>query len=372
MRVLHVISDQNIGGAGILLSTLLKTFDKECVQSFVALPHKSLLYERLSPFVEQSFFLKHPCDRISVASVRELKHIIAESGADIVHTNAALSARIAGKLCGRAVVHTRHCCFEPQGIWKSKMIRSLGGRWNRFFSDRVIATADAAVGNLLELGIPIDQIKVILNGSLPIREVSDAELEVYRKKWGIEEEDFTVGICARLEACKGQDIFLRAAKRVINALPSVRFRFLVVGCGSWEHTLKEQAKALGISDSVCFTGFVEDMAPVYRLLRVNVNCSVGTETSCLALSEGMSASLPMVVSDYGGNAAMIGESKAGILFAPKDDIALANAIIRLSLDQELEQEMKRAAKERYEQNYTAVQMTEQTTAVYEELLNCRF
>ena len=114
------------------------------------------------------------------------------------------------------------------------------------------------------------------------------------------------------------------------------------------------------------------MAPVYRLLRVNVNCSVGTETSCLALSEGMSASLPMVVSDYGGNAAMIGESKAGILFAPKDDIALANAIIRLSLDQELEQEMKRAAKERYEQNYTAVQMTEQTTAVYEELLNCRF
>ena len=371
MRILHVISDTNIGGAGILLTTLLQNFDRERVQSVVALPYQSVLYERIKPFAEQSFVLKHPCDRISLASIRELKKIIVQSGADIVHTNSALSARIAGRLCGRAVIHTRHCCFEPQGIWRYKMIRNLGGKWNRLLSDRVIATADAAMQNLLEFGIPRDQIKVILNGSLPIRAVSNAELEGYRKEWGIQTGDFTVGICARLEACKGQDIFLRAAKRVIDALPSVPFRFLVVGTGSWERCLKEQAKALGIADSVCFTGFVEDMAPVYRLLRVNVNCSVGTETSCLALSEGMSASLPMVVSDYGGNRAMIGESGAGILFAPRDDLALANAIIRLSLDQDLEETMKKAARERYEQNYTAVQMTEQLTAVYEDLLNDR-
>ena len=127
-------------------------------------------------------------------------------------------------------------------------------------------------------------------------------------------------------------------------------------------------KELGIEDMVCFCGFVEDMAPVYRLLRVNVNCSVGTETSCLALSEGMSASLPMVVSDYGGNGAMVGDGKAGILFPAGDEKALADALEKIVLHEDLEREMKKASYERYLKNYTAVQMTEHLTAVYEDLL----
>ena len=112
-------------------------------------------------------------------------------------------------------------------------------------------------------------------------------------------EEYVIGICARLERCKGQDVFLRAAKRLTEAFPQAKLRFLVVGSGSEEGRLRSLAEHLGIARWVTFTGFLEDMAPVYRLLRINVNCSRGTETSCLALSEGMSAGVPMVVSDAG-------------------------------------------------------------------------
>lgn len=367
MKVLHVISDSNVGGAGVLLTTLLRHFDRNRVTSEVAIPASSALIPRMDGLGIKIWELKHPCDRISLSSVRELSSIIQRSEADLVHANAALGARVAGRICHRGVLHTRHCCFPPQGILRLRAARSLGGVANRMLSDVVIATADAAKENLLELGIPSKRIQCIINGSDPVRCVSEEELKIYRSAYGIGEGEFVVGICARLEPCKGQETFLLAAKRLLLEHPQIPFRFLIVGTGSDEERLKQLTKALGIERRVRFTGFVEDMAPIYRLLRINVNCSVGTETSCLALSEGMSASLPMVISDYGGNAAMLGDSEAGILFPAGNDAALARAISRIALDPILEQRMRGETFRRYRKKYTADQMTEQLTAVYESL-----
>ena len=47
MRVLHVISDRNIGGAGVLLCNLLRNFDPRRIESTVLLPKNSLLKERI-------------------------------------------------------------------------------------------------------------------------------------------------------------------------------------------------------------------------------------------------------------------------------------------------------------------------------------
>ena len=366
MRVLHVISDENIGGAGVLLVNLLRHFDKARVDSVVALPRGSRLCERLWGKGAEICELKHPCDRVSPAAVRELSRLIREKGIDLVHANAALAARIAGRCCGVRVVHTRHCCYPPSGVWASPAMRVLGGVCNRSLSDRVIATADAAAEDLADLGIPEGKIEVILNGSDAVREVSEDELRIWRERWRIGEADFVVGICARLETCKGHETFLRMAESLCRRGGS--FRFLIVGDGSRRAALEDMARRLDISDRVTFTGFVSDMAPVYRLLRVNVNCSQGTETSCLSLSEGMSAGVPAVVSDYGGNAAMIGRSCAGIVVPVGDSEAFADAVWRIAKNPALEGEMCAAAHARYLSHYTADAMSARVTALYEGLV----
>lgn len=368
MRVLHVISDQNIGGAGVLLTTLLRNFDGARVSSIVAMPRGSLLRERVEALGIPVRALEHRADRYSAASVREISDLIREAGAEVIHANAALNARIAARRCGVASLHTRHCCYPPSGVWRFSPVRYLGGVWNRFYSDRVIATADAAAEDLLALGIPRERIEVIINGSEAIREVEDGELAQARATWGVRENDFVVGICARLEPCKGHETFLRAARRLMEEHPDIPFRFLVVGEGSRRKALEEMAERLSILPWVTFTGFVRDMAPVYRLLRVNVNCSTGTETSCLALSEGMSAGVPCVVSDYGGNAAMIGESEAGIVYPVGDYEALADAVGRIATDAALENRMRIAALDRYRTHYTAKRMADRVTEVYEKIL----
>ena len=365
MRVLHVISDENIGGAGVLLLNLLRNFDGR-VDSYVALPQGSALCERMASVGVTVCELHAPCDRGTAASVRELVRLIRATGVDLVHANAALSARIAGRICRVPVVHTRHCCYPPSGIWRNRAVRFVGGCWNRLLSDRVIATADAAAENLLGLGIPARKIDVVINGSDTVREVGAEELVQFRRTWGIGEEDFVVGICARLEACKGHDVFLEMA-RILQARGRF-FKLLIVGDGSRRRELEARVAQMGLQGAVVFTGFVRDMAPVYRILRVNVNCSQGTETSCLAISEGMSAGVPAVVSDYGGNRAMIGESMAGRVVPVGDAMAFADAVWEIAGDMELEQRMRAAAYARYLQRYTARAMAEQVTQVYKRVL----
>lgn len=368
MKVLHVISDENIGGAGVLLVSLLKNMDRGRVDSVVAMPKNSLLAKRISELKIPVRYLTHSCDRLDGRSVREIKQMIEEEQIDIVHANAAICARIAGKLAHKTVIHTRHCCFPPEGIWKNDFIRWIGGRINQLLSDRVIATADAAAENLSLLGIPRSMIEVIINGSEQIREVSQTELNEWREKLHIKNKDFCVGICARLEEYKGHDTFLRAAKLLLKKRTDISFRFLIVGTGSMYEALQNEVKKEGLENFVRFTGFVEDMAPIYRLLDLNVNCSRGTETSCLALSEGMSAGVPFVASDYGGNAAMLGESEAGILVSVDDADAFAKAIYKIAVDPILYDRMSLSAFERYKEKYTAAEMGEHLTAVYEDFM----
>ena len=367
MKVLHVISDSNIGGAGVLLCNLLATFDKETVNSTVALPCGSKLAPRFLKMGIPVLYLSEDCDRASPNSVWELLRIIRRSHVDIVHTNAALSARVAARLCHVPVVHTRHCYFPPSGLLSKTFVCRAAGFCNRMLSDYVIATADAAAENLRELGIPESKIRIIINGSLPVREVDKNTLDATRKAYGIQETDFCVGICARLEDCKGHDTFLDAAVILRESHPEIPFRFLIIGDGSRREELKRMTAELGLDDCVIFTGFVADMAPIYRILRVGVNCSCGTETSCLAISEGMSVGLPTVASDYGGNVAMIGESGAGFLFPTGDAEALANAILQIAEDAELEKRMQKCARERYLSRFTAEKMSREVQEVYEKV-----
>ena len=367
MRVLHIISDGNIGGAGILLLNLLRHFDPSRVESVVALPRGSALCERVAATGTPYLELESPCDRPRLSSVRELRRMIRAVDPAIVHTNAAVSARIAGRFCRRAVVYTRHCCFPPSGFWRDPLLRAAGGLCNRMFYDRVIATAESAAENLTACGVPRRHISVIVNGTDGVRPVSEEEKRRWRERLGIRPEDFCVGICARLEPCKGHDTFLRAARLVRRILPGVRFRFLLMGTGSLMGSLRRRSDELGLSDAVIFTGFLPDPAPVYRLLRIHVNCSCGTETSCLAVSEGMSAGLPTVLTDFGGNPAMLGSSGAGFCVPVGNAFALAEAICRIASRPALESAMSARARKRYEESFTAARMTDQLTAVYEQL-----
>lgn len=368
IKVMHVLTDTNIGGAGTLLYNTICCGDTERFDYIVVLPKGSRLIDRFMTLPCRIALVACGQDRsFEVGALAEYVRLIRAQRPDILHTHAALTARIAGRLCRVPVcIQTRHCVFPVTAWQRSAAFRFLFRHGSRLLSDRVVAVADAARDNLVALGMDEGQIEVIINGVLPLRECDDGEVDALREQWGFAETHFVVGMSARLEEYKGQGTVLRAAALCKNAAPDMRFVFM--GDGSQFDRYRELARELDIEDRVIFTGFVEDVAPYYALMNLNVNASFGTETSSLALSEGMSVGVPALASDYGGNPRMIESGVNGFLFPPKDAQALADLLLRLHDDRALLSELSAGARRLYLERFTAPAMAARLEGLYTRLM----
>ena len=162
--------------------------------------------------------------------------------------------------------------------------------------------------------------------------------------------------------------FLRAARLILES--GRDYCFLIVGEGSERKNLEWLSKKLGIADRVIFAGFCENVAEYMSIFDINVNCSVGTETSSLALSEGMSLSLPAVASDYGGNPYMIQNGVNGFLYPQRDAVSLAKRIIELE-NENLYATFSKNAYERFLSELNCARMTRLTEELYKKLLKKR-
>lgn len=371
IKVLEVITDTNIGGAGVLLCTRLKHSDRSRIETEVVLPRGSALLPRISSLGIAVHEINACRDQsFELLAVWKYVKLFRELCPDLIHCHGALSARIAAFLCGVPIrIYTRHCVYPLSAFQKSFWGRFLIGWGQSLLSHRMIAVAYSAKENLLEMGVPPQKISVIINGVEGLRAVSAQEKEALRISLKLPKDAIVVGICARLEECKGHACFLAAAEKLLAENQS--YRFLIVGEGSLRNSLIQDAEKRGIAPFVIFTGFCQDVAPYFSLMKINVNCSVGTETSSLALSEGMSMGIPAVVSDYGGNPYMVREGENGMIVPQNDPSALANAIRRLSEDQSLYEALSVGAKERFLRELNAKEMTKKTEELYGELFRLK-
>lgn len=365
MRVVEVISDSNIGGAGVLLCNRLK-HKSEDIKTVVILPEGSRLLPRLRALGVPVVQMKRCRDRsLDPLAIPELTAILSALKPDIVNSHGCASARIASKLSGaRVSLYTRHCCFSLKRIYEQRLIRWLIAFTSKLMCDAVIAVSPAVKRDLALMGVPRSMVKVIVNGAEPLKALSADERAKKRREMGIPERAVVIGIFARLEACKDHETFLKAARVLCDRCDE--YRFLIVGTGSTEPHLKQLCKKLGIEKKVVFTGFVEDISPFMSITDINVNCSVGTETSSLALSEGMSLGVPSVVSDFGGNCYMVKDGVNGLVYPQRDHIALADAIIKLS-DEKLYTKFSKNSLERFERELNAERMAAETEEFYRQL-----
>ena len=364
IKILHFITDQNVGGAGKLLCSQIKNMGGKEFKITVALPENSQLKKPLSALPCTLINLRHGADKSFYApSVLEAAKIIKSEKPDIVHSHGSLSSRIAAALLNvPSRIFTRHCCFPLSKMYKSPIFRLTVGLINNSLSTSMIAVSDSARDNLVAMGCRYEKIATVINGVDSIRVTSREESNYWRARYGITRDNFVISIVARLEECKGHKTFLEAAQICKKHYPN--FRFFIVGDGTIRETLKELAKRLDVIDVVHFTGFCEDVAPILNITDVNVNCSIGTETSCLALSEGMSLGIPSVASDYGGNTHMVKNADNGLIFPRGNAEALAMSLIRLYRDEEIYAKCSLGALRRFHEEFNAATMTQKMKEFY--------
>lgn len=244
--------------------------------------------------------------------------------ADVVHTHDRRSALwVLGRSRppGRVRVHTLHGLPEPYLAIPDQPGPTLRDRIAyQIVEPRLLgrahcvivpseATRRAASG----LGHPVASYVMIPNGVAPTAPLPPVATSPTLPP--------CVGTVAALETVKGVDVFLRAAARLQERRPTLRF--VVAGDGPEGAHLRRLATALGLSESVRFTGHVP-VASVLPGLSVVVVSSY-FETSSFVALEAMAAGRPLVATRCGGLPEAV-PAEAVTLVAPGDPAALADAV----------------------------------------------
>lgn len=369
IKVIHVISDTNIGGAGKYLLTYLKHADRSRFDLSAVLPEGSLLRPHIEALDVRVFEVAAMGDRsLDRRAIGALKKIFKAEEPDIVHSHASMSARIAARRSGvRAIAYTRHSVFPPSPRISRGLGKKLNGMINNHYCDGIIAVAEAAKQNLVDTGVDPKKISVILNGVEPVHPLPPEELSAARKRFGVQDGERVVSIVARLNPVKGHEYFIRAAKQVADR--GGRAKFLIAGTGEAEGRLRQLTAELGLDDTVLFTGFLDDVAPLLSITDIQVNASYGTEATSLSLLEGMSLGIPAVVSDFGGNPGVIADGQNGLITPQRDADALAGALLRLLEDRDQYSQMQARAKQIFTEKFTAEIMSTKIESFYVNLVN---
>lgn len=363
IKVIHLLSDTNIGGAGTLLINYLKNFDKSQFLIKIILPEGSLLTPRITALGYQVIEIDGLKDKsLDFGAIKILKKIFKEEKPDIVHAHSSLSGKIAAFLAGvKSRMYTRHCAYEPPKMLTTFPGKQINGFINNTLSTKIIAVAEAAKENLTDTGVCEKKITVIINGVEALEPLTPERKAELRTSYGISDDDFVFGIIARLEAVKGQKYFIEAAKKMSEKYNNVKF--LLAGTGAMENEYKEMAEGC---ENIIFTGFIEKISEIFSIIDVNVNCSYGTETSSLALSEGMSLKKPAIASIYGGNPYMVQDGYNGYLCEKQNTEALFLKMEEIYLDKEKYEKMCENAYTAYNEKFTASKMTKTLENIYLE------
>jgi len=239
-------------------------------------------------------------------------------------------------------------------------MKQIQGRVNNSTADLIIAVSPAAAENLRETGVDMSKVRIIFNGTDALEPVTQTEKEEALKLFGVKEGEFVCTILARLTPVKGHEFFIEAARSLQNE----NIRFLIAGTGEIENELKESAKDL---DNVTFLGFTNKVRELLGITDIQINAAYGTETTSLALLEGMSLGVPAIVSDFGGNPYVIENGVNGAVIKKKDAQALTEAILKMKNDPEGLKVMFETTKERFSR-FTAKRMSGEVDEVYLEVL----
>jgi len=228
-------------------------------------------------------------------------------------------------------------------------------RW----ADAIICNSQAAAEGLAEAGV--DRAKLVVIGNALPAEVFAAVAPAVAKKDGI----LRVGMVARMNArYKNHSGFLRIAARIRRELPSVEF--LLAGDGPLRSEIENEARSLGLGNSVIFLGDRRDIAAVHASMDVAVLTSDSESLSNVIL-EAMAAGLPVVAFEGGGNPELI-NAERGALAPPGDEAAFSSHVLRLLTQPVLREQLGRNARQFVEEYFGLERVRDRYQQVYRTLL----
>jgi glycosyltransferase involved in cell wall biosynthesis len=292
MKVLHVITGLDAGGAELQLAMILRRTRHE--SEVVTLYNPGPVAEMITAqgTTVRNIGMQRNTE---LPALMRLHKLIKDGQYDVVHAHlyrAQIYARPAARLAGTPVVLTTEHSIGETHIERRKMTRGVRALYlsSEMFSDATIAVSDIVRDRLVRWGLRPGKVTIIPNGVDTDELGFDAEArDRVRAQFGISPETYVIGALGRLDPNKRVDLTMEAAAPMLGE----KCKILVIGRGEDQPRLQAAAKRLGVTEHVIFGGYQSDTTAMLAAFDLYVAASL-QETFGLSVLEALASGLPVL------------------------------------------------------------------------------
>ncbi len=371
MKVLHLISGGDVGGARTHIINLLSELQKSIDVKLICFMKEDFYYALKEKGINIEVYEQKK--RYDFSVIKRLINEIKMEKYDLIHCHGARANFIASILklfCRVPIVTTIHSDYRldfKDNFYKNIVYRSLNTASLKII-DYYIGVSDSFKDMMIDRGFNENKIFTVYNGIDMNCDSNIANKEDFLEKYNIKiNKDTTIiGILARLHPVKGVDVLIRGAKLVLEQRKNVKF--LIGGDGTEESMLKELVSSLGIEENVHFLGFVNEQGGFFNSIDINTVTSY-SESFPYVIMEGAVFKKPIVSSKVGGIGDLVIEDKTGLLFDSGDYQTLANQLLKLINDSSLRERLGEGLYDSVSEKYSAKSMAEKHIFIYKQILD---
>jgi glycosyltransferase involved in cell wall biosynthesis len=221
-------------------------------------------------------------------------------------------------------------------------------------SDVIIVHGKRAKKHLSRKGVPESKIRVIPIGALSL----------YTKWKRCVAEEKCVLLFGAIEEYKGLEYLIKAAPLIISSVPDARI--IIAGRGKAYQKYKNQ---LNEHYFEVHNRYIPDEEVAFffeRAAVVVLPYTHGSSSGVIPLAYAFRK--PVVVTDVGDVADPVEDGKTGFVIPPRDEKSLAEAVVKLLVDENLREKMKMNIKRKVENELSWERIADRMIRIYEEAM----
>lgn len=329
MRILHLSTGLGLGGAERMLVDLARALAPAVDQRVVSLLSPGPLARELGELGVPVHSLHLSRGFPFPLGLLRLGRLVRAEKPDLIQTwmyHASLAASLLPKP-GPLVFGVHNVNLDPAHVRPRTIAvaRTLGLFARRAVVKRIVYCSESARAAHEALQWPKEKGLVIENGVDLARFSPDGSVRKrMRETWGFGDRDLLVGLPARFDPLKDHTTFLAAASIAAGQNPRLGFVLCGAGIDDDNPELCQRIADGGLAARIRLLGPISSMPDFYRGLDLVCLSSRG-EAFPLALVEALATGLPLVSTEVGDAARIVGQ--AGLLVPPGDPNALAKALL---------------------------------------------
>lgn len=368
MKIIHIISGGDVGGAKTHVLSLLEGLNKTETVHLICFMEGDFSAEARQLGIPTTVIE----DKNPLRARKRILAMIRHDGYQVMHCHGAranMMGMLLRKQAGIPMVTTVHSDYRLDYLGRPLAALTYGNinklALRRF--DAWIGVSPVMTKLLISRGFDPQRIHTLYNGVDFSSERTPLPREEYLRSIGLQTQQDTVvfGIAARISPVKDMTTLVRAFAKAVQICPNIRLA--IAGEGEQETEIRALAASLCPAGTVCFAGWVRDTDSFYNALDVNLLTSL-SEGFPYALPEGARMHCATIASEVGGVPYLIDDGVNGLLFPAQDVEMLTQHMVFMAQNPAKRREMGEKLYEKTRCDFSLEAMLAHQKNIYETII----